>query len=112
MILLSVVADSATGSGDLILYGIPLGTIASGWIYVVKTLRSDVAAKDVVIATKDAEIARLNTEATERAERLTPLVIEVTKLVPDLLARTPTPVQMDQLTDALNKIKPQARRAG
>jgi hypothetical protein len=99
--VLAAAGDS--GAGDALLYGIPVTTFVAGVGWLAKAVLG-------MLKEERAEVARLNAAAIERAERLTPLVIELTRLVPELLAHTPTPAQIDRLTAAMRAQPPQTAR--
>lgn len=101
---LGALAQAGGGGGsDVVLYGIPISALIAVAGAVFREMWKDNREQK-------AEIARLNAQAIERTEKLAVLAAEMTKLVPTMLDRTPTPAQIDQFVEAVADMRRQQAR--
>jgi hypothetical protein len=100
---LSLIAQTSPAIDPLAQFGVA-GIAIAALAAVIRVLWKELGKKDDVIAARDLRIHDLQEQRVDRAERSASLLGDVAKLLPTLLERTPTPEQVERMTDALDAL--------
>jgi hypothetical protein len=97
---MAMVLGAADSSADAVLYGVPAAAVAGFLSMVYKllwnALDAERKARDADRIAHAAELARMNADAIERAERISVLLADVNRLLPTLLEQVKSITKLQQ----------------